>query len=179
MSGNEHHGTVHGADPAADRFDRDDHAYAFSGTSYVAVEDHDDFTFGTHEFTIALWARPDRDTGVQYVMGHSDGPGPAAKWIWMFTDHQLGLHERPNGSYWVYLKPWKPVLGEWYHLVLRRRADTFELFVDGSLLADVDDARPLPDVAARLLIGNGEATGRMFVGALDDVRIYSSRATVR
>ncbi len=170
-SGNGHHGTVNGASLTTDRFNRANNAYNFDGNDYISVPDHPDFTFGAKPFSLSLWISLSQ-IGSYYILGHDEGGGTRAKWIFWFTGTALGLHERLNGGYWAINTPWQPQIQKWYHIVLKRDHNRFSIYVNTVQVGTQDDNRSLPDVKAPFTIGTAEGTGRMFNGKIDDVRIY-------
>ena len=172
---NRHDGDVNGQTLIQDHFGIANGAYHFDGNSYISVPDSDAFTLGSSAFTIAAWARLDAygPDGGYYFMGHSDGPGTTAKWIFWLGNSGIQFVAAP--VYWLDLGSYNFQLDRWYHVAVRRAGNQLTAFVNGTPIGTNSITAAIPDPSAPLFIGSGECCdrpNRPFRGTIDDVRIY-------
>jgi len=153
---------------------------SFDGSNdYVAVADDDLWAFGKRDFTIELWAKFTWGGGGSVghpgdvFIGNDEGPGSRAKWFFALGGGVLNFHiNGPGiGARFFPRVPFRPSPGQWYHLAVRRTADTYAIFVDGVLKGSAVDKSTIPNPRAALTIGQAEGLGFMH-GQLDEVTIY-------
>ena len=151
----------------------------FDGSSFVGVPDTDLWAFGTHDFTIELWANFDRviigsvgHPGAIFI-GSDDGPGTRNKWFFAYGGGFLNFHINGPavGSRFFPLVPFSPNVGQWYHLAIVRRGSTWTIFVDGLPGGSATDDRAVPNASVSMTIGQAENLG-FFTGRLDEITIY-------
>ncbi|MFC1794285.1 tetratricopeptide repeat protein, partial [Planctomycetota bacterium] len=180
-SSNRNHGVIKGeVILTKDRLGNPDSAYRFNGNGHIYIPDNEEFTLGSHPFTISVWMQFSA-LGSYYMMGHDEGPGATNKWI--LWPHRSGVtfhvYDANVGRFDpIIYSGWDPEINTWYHLTIVRDDDSYSLYVDGLKVYYVlYDKRIIPNPDAPLILGDAEAlwkqTNRKFRGVLDDVRIYN------
>ncbi len=139
---------------------------------YVA---HDPLLDLTTDWTLALWARQDDNSGEwtgvwgRYVSCpnyefESGGAGDENNYFWPW--------DAPD---WQFACGASPPLGEWHHLAVTYDGVTFRKYVDGvETFTRGDLPASLPAATwDYLYIGQEQTNDRFFVGAMDDVVIFN------
>ena len=179
-----HHGSLEGT--ATFGSGKVGQAFQFDGSGWVSVPDNPDWTLGTHDFTIELWAKFDSLTGLDPLIAHTDGGGPLNKWIFWFNasghDKLQGtpalrfmMNEASLSGHDAIVAPWNPVTGQWYHLAVTRSGSTYKLYINGSLVATDTSPEEIPDPTVPLTIGRAEAF--TLQGMIDEPAIYNRALT--
>lgn len=184
VSGNNHHGTVHGALITYDRFNRPDSAYFFDGIDdYIDCGDPPDNSFDLiNEFTIAAWislsssTESDGKNVFHSVVAKDEGPGPnVRKWIFGLVNTKLAFHINGpgyGGGFWVYSQTQDLRINQWYHVVITRTGNLYTFFLDGRNAGTAFLGMSIYDVNESLTIGYSEPVGP-FHGSIEEVRIYN------
>lgn len=121
------------------------HSLTSGGNIYTPW--HDDFNFGSQNWTFELWARFGADASYGVAVG-GDSFGDDVQ----FTFKYWGRTGSWSNMYWTYdnfitgdyfyvedTRAPAVVNGQWYHIVWQRRGDSGELFLDGvNIGASVD-----------------------------------------
>ena len=69
--------------------------------------------------------------------------------------------------------------GEWHHLAGVHNGNNLYLYIDGNLDASSGSAGTTPNGSYNVMIGeNAQATGRYFIGEIDEVRIWSTARSI-
>ena len=177
-SGNGHDGAVVGATPTSDRFGNPNGALHFDGNDYVSIPDDASLSFGSDSITMMAWVRRSQassDSGY-YMMGHSNGGGNSAKWIFWLGNGSLSLVMYPTGgSHWFGCGSYA-FTDTWYHVAIRKDGNQLTGFVNGDPLQGGSSSAPgsFGDPTTPMFLGTAEGghPGRVLRGDLDEVRIY-------
>ncbi|MFH1724590.1 MAG: LamG-like jellyroll fold domain-containing protein, partial [Elusimicrobiota bacterium] len=147
---------------------------------YVDTNGQDAFNFGTGDFTVALWMRPEIWGGYTPPLSNSVYAG---RWDGFHFEHEVGtICGRDEMRFDVagtiscsnmVLSP-----GGWYHVVGVRRAGKAFFYVDGILRSQRAAAGNV-DVGRNLLFGRNpdDTYPRHFKGLIDDIAIYDRALT--
>lgn len=137
---------------------------------YISTPDHDDFAFGSGDFTIDLWARLARTSGIQILVAQRADVDNRWNLFLNFSAAQgLGFYWKPTESYLVQGSNAGWSTGTWYHIAVTRNGNEFKIYRDGTALATATLSGALPDLNALVYVG-GTADG-MFAGHIDELRI--------
>ncbi|MDY6987069.1 MAG: LamG-like jellyroll fold domain-containing protein [Thermodesulfobacteriota bacterium] len=163
-------------------------ALRFDGNNdYVGIPDNDLWTLGSNDFTIEFWAN--WDLAGSGSIGHpgdvflscNEGSGYRNKWFFALGGGDLNFHVNgpsSTGAGFFPLVPFSPIIGEWYHLAVTRRANTFTIFIDGNPAGSTERTVVIPNPNAPLTIGQAnEPFGGFMNGRLDEVTIYNQALT--
>lgn len=158
-----------------------------SSKDYIGVPDSDDWAFGTKDFSIEFFANflspgGDVEHPEDKFIGQSEGGGVAKKWTFALGDNKL-FFRVSNGSISQNLvqSNFAPVLNQWYHLAITRKADTLKTYINGQLASSqVVAGLSIPNVNAPLTIGAVDwvqGMVRYMDGKLDEMTIYKRALT--
>lgn len=137
--------------------------------SYLSVDSHPDFGFGTGDFTIEMWIYPlDKNSWRTLI---SVGTYNSGGILWRIGTNADSLYIA--GS-WVDWSPSSNInINTWNHVALTRQSGSVRVFVNGNVVqtwangSDLGSSRPVYIGAGAHSLGSGES----FNGYIDDVRI--------
>ena len=174
-SGNGHHGIVHGATPATDRFGKPNAALYF----YNAwVEIPDTSTLRPYNFTYTFWFNLKYDQSSFFIC-KPRGPGQEPTFgIWLRASSIQSYVTRPQQETYLRSPLWVACTGRWHHLAISADYTTREyaVWVDGRLFAQVPlnvtqeyGNQPWVIGAAKV-----DSNFNLFLyGRMDDLRLYN------
>ena len=182
-SGNERHGVLQGAlEPAADRFGREGHAYAFQGKqAWIRVAPPP--RSPDSPLSVSIWAKYDGQGFPRWYNNALIARDSEEDRVWLLCNrkgrvvwHRVG--QDIGAAAMV-------VPGTWYHVVAVFDGGHRALYVDGELLDRKPSSLPAGNTAP-ITIGRRDwedgQEAMFFSGVLDDVRLYGralSREEVR
>jgi len=178
LSGGAWVGGVQGAPGVGTRQDPPNFAVGLDGQNdVVTMSDSNHFNFGWGDFSISVWIKTESRTA-QEVINHHIYTSTLG------TGYRIGLTPQGYISAKIIdgedddfaLGSLDPVTdGVWHHLVMVRRGDTGELYVDTELQPiDVNALVGDTDVDDDLVLGYNRIGDPMwFDGAIDEVRLYN------
>lgn len=149
----------------------------FDGTGdYLTVSDHDDWTFGSGNWTIDAWVRFNvLNSNDQIILSVGDGvaAGLALFYRWDASAFMLTIDAGVTESLsWS----WTPSTATWYHIALVRNGNTWTFYVDGTSKGNQTYSGTLGNYTAIKIGANTSGGGSYFNGWLDEVRISKGRA---
>ena len=200
-SGNNNHGTVHGADQAHDRFYNPGAAYFFDGQDdYIEIVPVSNVG-QMQDFTISVWAKlkaykpqyPPRTNSLdrQYIFdGHSASKtqkGYIYRDGFLLAYNLLPSHEgellhgfRSGAKSYVSFAS-APTVMEWHHLVYMRRGGKMYQYIDGQLVMSAQKKAKVLDMQHPWYVGTFAGNNPDYLygsfnynfhGVIDDLRIY-------
>ena len=153
----------------------------FDQTSdYLTLLDSNDFNFGTGDFTIECFVKPETlntsaySSGFSTILDHDGGTGNyAGAWF--------AIHQQNNQIYWASNNANQINGGtlslSWHHIAVVRSGSTTTLYVDGSSVANYTDNLNYTDSYTRgLYIGTQNGTNRRFGGYISNLRLVKGTA---
>jgi Concanavalin A-like lectin/glucanases superfamily/Immunoglobulin domain/Bacterial Ig domain len=149
-------------------------AFSFNGSSqYMQAPDSSNWDFGTHNYSIELWAKFNSAGGTQTLVAHDTGGGQLNKWMFWLSGGQLQMYvfSQATGIVAMSSGAFTPVVNQWYHLGVTRNGSVFSFYVDGVLDGIVTNAVAIPVASTPLTIGEAE-NGNYLAGEEDEVTIY-------
>jgi hypothetical protein len=177
-SGNEHHGTIHGAILASDRFGNENSCYNFDGIDdYIAYPVL--WAIPPAAVTISVWFNPTFTEGHQYLVYHGANGETAIG----LTSNQIWMKGKlTNGTWYFVLSTLTLQANNWYHaLGIWEKGQLIQLYVNGELnvSSPVNDlylydpgTNFLPSIGVHSRFHHNPPY--QFGGKIDDVRIYDS-----
>jgi len=181
-SGNGNNGTVYGATLTTDRFDAQNNAYYFNGTSnYIKVDQRNTtLEFGTGDFTVSAWIQTDSSKGERVV---SKGECFSAGWVLGHTKKiKIQLQSPPYGPIYS-LSNDSINNGKWHFIILKRQRGIIYIYGDGVIDSNtISFPYSLTNTNEYLTIGRcreseGACDNAFFTGKIDDIRLYNRALT--
>lgn len=176
VSGNGHHGTVHGATLVEDRLGNPNSAYYFDGAGdYIIVPNHDSLNF-REAMSINFWINIDTFlTREAFPISHGSWqnrwkvsvlpvPDKRLRWTINTTD---GIKDLDTGI--------QPATDTWYNITVFYDGSDFEIYVDGQLDNFSSWSGLILTTTYDLTIGQMLPNNFQynFKGTLDDIRIFN------
>ncbi len=204
LSGQRHHGTVHGATLAVDRFGKPNSAYYFNGTSsYISLGDilDDVFSETVAKFSVSGWAKtvvPGSVSGGRgFIIGKSGG-GNAGVYEWginHYDDNNVYANIFFDGYVTRYIQVTSSPVpsGSWFHFVYvfdgsLPPTERAKLYINATIDPIITGNAGSPgtgtlNTAQTLTIGAGfnfpNTPNNYYNGYIDDIRIYNRPLTLR
>ena len=146
----------------------------------ISVPNHDDWYFGTGDFTMDYWVRRDASTiGVNKVE-LSQWDSDLNRWIFWHDGVKWRFYVQIDGVAKIDLiHAVTPLADKWYHIAIVRTGNLFYLFHDGILVKSSEQSFTMPNLSAPLQIGkysDGSYTQFNIKGYLDNIRIVKGEA---
>lgn len=152
------------------------------GSDYLTTPDHDDWNFGTGDFTIDFWVRFNSLTGTQAFVSQTQAVADNSNvWsVWKDASHKLYLSFIVGGVAKAQYNTTSAVISAtdtWYHIAFVRNTTVAKIFVDGvsKTLTETTafGANDVGDLTGLLNIGRSdEETPTSYMnGWLDEIRI--------
>lgn len=155
----------------------------FDGTGdYLGTPDHDDWNFGSGNFTIDMWVNFDTLSG---------NGGAYSDYVVLCSTLRLGMSS-PAPAFWIMWRPsaskfefgvwdtwYRTTLssaqslstGTWYHIAMVKNGTTTTLYVDGVASGTVTGVTTVIDGGCDLTIGADYLGEARFKGYIDELRI--------
>ena len=157
----------------------------FDGTAdYLIIPDHDDWNFGTGNFTIETWFKTTTVSADQWIYYHGENPYETyvpVVYAWFNSDNRIYFQAtNSGGTILARYSTGADVLSAntWYSIAFVRSGSNFYIFINGVSQSLTEytaiSTNSLPDVAANLYIGTTFSGGLSFAGMngwFDEFRI--------
>jgi hypothetical protein len=136
---------------------------------YLSTPDHDDFTFGSGDFTIEAWVN----------MGDNNFAVLLSKWGGSGQEYTVLMPGSGDNKVYFYYAggafkqfDWAPVLNTYYHFALCRSGNNLKLFIDGVQTGATADLAgvTIAGTAQSVIIGQ-HSGGSWFNGKIDEFRV--------
>ena len=146
----------------------------FNGSAQLTIANVSNiFDFGTGDFTVELWARPDSTSGDQYILSwECPGPNAGHAGFNIYNGNwRLGAfnNDLTGGNTGL-------AAGQWVHLAMARQGTTLRTFINGVLQNSFTNSSNF-SATTDLTLGKyaGNANLR-FAGYMNDFRVYKGVA---
>lgn len=143
----------------------------FDGTGdWISTPDHDDFNYGSGDFTIDFWVRFNSLASISGIYGQFNDTNNQVRLFWSTTNN-LQFDAFVGGSVvFQMIRSWTPSTGTWYHVAVVRKGNNWYMFVDGSQIGTTYvDSDAFPDIAGTVFLGAADTF--VLNGWLDEVRV--------
>ena len=145
----------------------------FDGTGdYISTPDSTDFDFGSGDFTIEFWVRPNSVAGFQNLIGKRLVVAYAPFTMALDGD-KLRSRLSTTGSSWAMDQTGAIAIstGAWTHIALTRSGTTFRQFVNGVLDGSTTFSGALMANSSAVYVGAQSDGAAAYSGWIDDFRI--------
>ncbi len=169
LTGDEHTGTVEGAEWARGRYGS---SLKFDGEDMVTIPASEDLNL-TEEFTLEAWIKPETEDEYGHLFVKEDAAEEQTAYV--ISKHESRLLARLGIPGVEEESPSETLeLGSWQHVAATYDGDRVRLYVNGELVGDAPVAEVLSTDGA-LRIGGGDLwwSDEGFKGRIDEVRIYN------
>lgn len=148
---------------------------------YLDIPDAADLEFGSADFTVALWFRPDRVNVNQQLIGRQPGTASYVPWfIYLNSSGQIEVFLSFNNS--TFPGGTRVIIGgslsinTWYHFALTRSGSSFRAFLNGSQIGSTyTSANGFTNYANGTYVGRS-GSGVAYKGYVDEVAIWTNVA---
>lgn len=147
--------------------------FSFASVGYVRVPDGTNWSFGTSDFSIELWASFNSTQTDNFFVGHDEGAG-LNRWSFGLDNGslQFQIGTASDGSVQISSSPFTPVFGSFYHLAVTQTGGIYTFYVNGNPVGSVTNSTPVPIAYAPLTFGQSGGQGYLN-GQLDEIAIYN------
>jgi hypothetical protein len=146
----------------------------FGGNAnYVVVPDSTDFDFGTGDFAVSLWCRPNssfagfNNTLIEiglYTAGILIRPQANLNTIEVYVQNSLIT---APAIVWA--------ANVWYHIVVTRVSSVLNVYSNGTRISSVANSSNIQVASAGYIGRSAHAVGQFFYGIIDEVKIYKGK----
>jgi len=180
-SGHQHHGKVHEAVPAVDRFGMNNSAYSFDGINdFIAVE-HDSSFEGLNTLSLVAWIYVRKASFYPAVVGKGNvGNYKESYALFLNPQNRLGFLANSNGtaSGRDLIIDFTIPTAKWIHIASSYDGSMMRTYVNGIEIGSVAHQGGIFTTGEPLLIGKSERKktrliSSFFNGLIDDVLIYN------
>lgn len=145
---------------------------------FLTVAHHADFNFGTGDFSISMWCKPDNLSTLQYLLRkYGAAYNRSGFTIRIAADDKVNVTACDADEEILAESDSALSTGTWYHIVMvvDRGADTLTLYIDSIPQVDIPAVTTLGTIDASndLVIGTNTAGVSQYGGNIDEIRIYS------
>jgi len=163
--------TITGSPDAANVNPYGAHYFDFTGGELDILETASEFTFGTGDFTVELWARFDTLASSREIVDWRNAAGAQTGYPALFTS--VTSFSWFNGTSTILSST--ITQNTWYHFAVARESGTIRLFVDGAQVDSASDTTNYLGVQDNLHIGGLQS--QFFIdGKLSNLRIVKGTA---
>lgn len=177
-SGNENHGTIHGAVFVDDTPSGEGWALQFDGVNDYVDVGNDASLDITDAITIEAWVNPAEGTGQQAIIGTGDIRNAYSLYVRHAPGQDIGFWFNDNGTN-KFQMAGTLNYGTWHHIVGTWNGTTLKLYLDGEIITSTHSEQTFTRNFQRVKIGyiSNIANPKYFNGLIDEVRIYERALT--
>lgn len=183
-------GIVNGAQLTTDRFNRENSAYLFNGSSNNIFIDKLFFDVGSDNYSISFWyylnqiSNPNSGGFLSHVLiNTSPHTGFAFDINWGNTGKYSIFLGRPSIGQWTYFhnatSTSNAVVTQWKHITLVKNQNIIKLYIDGKLDQTWTSNSTILSGLCKMYFGSADPNSakEYFNGKLDDIRFYTRGLT--
>jgi len=158
----------------------------FNGTTqYLSVPDHNDFHFGTDNFTMDTWIYSTSGGSDDSILSVGDGGGVNRSFrLYRDTDNYIKFYfQDSGGTAWSLAATSSAIsINTWYHVAVTRSRQYIRLFVDGvqnpytGVAQDMFATTSMRLYNQPLIIGRSDNAANYWHGRLDEIRLVKGQA---
>ena len=149
--------------------------FELDNNEYLTAADHADWDYGTGDFTMCAWVKPETMTaGAQTIFGRNTGGNSNACDLWLTSSNIIFAIAAAPLAYATVLSA-----GTWYHIGAKRVSGNVRIFLNGSQVQAGNLATSVSYTTAQI-VGNFQAVdttfGAAFDGLIQDAAIWKGYA---
>ena len=144
--------------------------FSFASSGYVSVPDGTNWSFGTNDFSIELWASFNSIQTDNFFIGHDEGVSGTNRWS--FGLNSGSLQFQMSSASGISSSSFTPIIGNYYHLTVTQTGGIYTFYVNGVPMGSVTNSTPVPVAHAPLTFGQSGGQGYLN-GQLDEIAIYN------
>ena len=157
----------------------------FDGSGdYLVVEHSNTINFGSNDFTLECWYRPtSRATGYPVILSNYPDYSPGAN-TWVLLDRHNDVNNTKFTFFvWNFNSFSTSMLtsttsvsnGNWYHIAITRNANTWRMFINGTLESTQTSSVSLDGTATpKISVGRSNVSNTEINGHVDEFRISNT-----
>lgn len=146
----------------------------FDGTGdSLTLADSDDWTLGTGDFTVDLWIRTTSVTGNNTILGQWGGAGSTNAFLLYLAGAEVTLNTIDDDDVTTFnlASSSTPIsINTWHHVAVVRSGNDFDIYVDGTSVANGTSSISINAVTSQLNIGGTIGVVTPFEGHMDEIR---------
>lgn len=156
--------------------------FATSNWDYLTVADNEVLEPGSEDLTWEFWMNT--TTTIEYSTIYARVPGTFSSSMWTLMTNRYGPFRGDLALYVAdystsselllaegYLSGWSLRDGAWHHVAVVRNGSSWKAYIDGIERASNTWAGTIASSSSLITIGREQASGRGYVGYLDEMRI--------
>lgn len=145
--------------------------FTFASSGYVNVPDETNWSFGTNDFSIELWASFSSVQTDNFFVAHDESASGGTN-RWSFGLNSGSLQFQTSSASGISSSPFAPIIGNYYHLAVTHTGGIYTFYVNGVPMGSVTNSTPVPVAHAPLAFAQSGGLGYLN-GQLDEIAIYN------
>jgi hypothetical protein len=152
-----------------------DTAMYFDGTGdYVQISQSELYNFGTTDFTIEMWIKPNVSSGFGGLFSIDAGPFPSVL-IYNSGSNNIRIYLSDSNTSFDLTHDVAIPSTEWHHLAFTRNGDIFRSFLNGSIINATTLSLDIKPQRAQARLGSGDS-GLPWNGYIENFQILKGVA---
>jgi hypothetical protein len=148
-------------------------AYFDGAGDFLRTASHDDFKFGSGDFTIDMWVRLNTTSGVHTLIAKRSSSSAYGPFVLQANNGQWQFVASNTGTSWAFnMKSGAAVANQWHHVAVVRHGNAWNLYVDGISVANVTTSSiSVTSNATAVSIGANNDGSFPLNGQIDELRV--------
>jgi len=156
----------------------------FDGNDYLQIADHDDFEFGTEDFTVEFWFNADTLGINNPVLISKWESGGTSSFIcyYSYSAGKIDFLAKDGATTASLTSTTSPQVDTWYHIAVVRNGTDLSMYIDGvkESSATLSSSYDITDSSYPVMIGAQNTTPiNYFDGYMEEIRITKGTAVYR
>ncbi|MEQ8629521.1 LamG domain-containing protein [Ekhidna sp.] len=175
----QNHGTVMQATLTENREGTSDMAYYFDGASFISLQSPHVYSFG-NTMSLFAWIRAEQFYENKFAVNFFEGTTYSKVGIFVSELNgriaRMGMRDvNQSGKFNNSTTPMTDT--QWHHVGFTYDGFVIRIYVDGIIEREINETFEITDFIGQANIGRHPNASNYFVGAIDDIRLYSRALT--